>query len=67
MPLLEIETFLEDGVFKPKTPVDLPNGTRILITQIVDQGEGKPTLLIGHIVRDQADGTGGEMPMASKE
>lgn len=46
---LEFDAVWDGDVLKPKTPLDLPNGTKLLITKIVDQGEGKPMLLIGHI------------------
>ena len=51
---LEFDAVCDGDVLKPKTPLDLPNGTKLLITKIVDQGEGKPMLLIGHIERPAA-------------
>lgn len=47
---IEFDAIYEDGVIKPETPLDLPEGTRILFTEMIDEGGGKPIRLIGHVV-----------------
>lgn len=64
---LEFDAIYKDGAFKPTTPVDLPTGTKILITQVVDEGNGKPIRLIGHIERRPNDGVTNEPEAATKE
>ena len=52
---LEFEAIYDGEVFKPKTPIDLPEGTKILITEIIRE-EGKPVKLIGHVQHEPAAG-----------
>ena len=52
---IEFDAIYDGKVFKPTTPIDLPEGTKILITEIIDEGNGKPVLLKGHIVKSPQD------------
>ena len=62
---LEFEAIYDGEVFKPKTPIDLPEGTKILITEIIRE-EGKPVKLIGHVQHEPPqDGARGDQPDAA--
>jgi len=64
---IEFDAIYDGEVLRSKTPINLPKGTRILITEIIDEGHGRPKRLIGHIDhRPQNDG-GDEAGATGKE
>ena len=61
---LDFEAIYDGEVLKPKTPIALPEGTKILIAETIRE-EGKPVKLIGHVRHEPPqDGARGDQPDA---